>query len=286
MSQQRFIGFSKAGLLNALVHFLTRDIKLTRKFLRGLEFQGAEANLLVRQVAKELSECTFFVEPGLGEFGIPDFVIVARAGEAGRRLVFFVEVKAKSYMDSAASNSKGFRGRNFGSFINGQLSMRYRFARAVAQWDARSISGIAEPHEVASASARLLGDDFGRGRRLRKPEVLKGIGQAMRPDFSQSEGEFLDRTFFVAVTEDSANPLKGPDSEVLRDHLPCYPAAIDGDRFAAGAIARTGWCGWPDLESHLEGLTGDQEYKLALPLSLGPVRARAKRGSTGHRSPG
>lgn len=281
MSQQRFIGFSESGLLNALVHYLTRDLKRTRKFLRGLDFRSAAANRVVADLAKDLTECTFFVEPGLGEFGIPDVVIVARAGEAERRLVFFVEMKAKSYVDSAASNRKGFKGRNFGSFVNGQLSMRYRFARTVARWDANATAGLVEPAEVATAAAQCLADDFGRSRHLRKPEVLAGIVFAMRPDTREPEAGFLDRVFYAAVTEDRANPFKAPDTEANRDLWPCYPAGAVGDPFAADAWARTGWCGWPDIETALEGLRGDQEYKLALPLSLDPVRAKARRGAAG-----
>lgn len=278
MPQQRFIGFSRRGLLNALVHFLTRDIKRTRKFLRGLDFRSVEATRQVHLVSKDLSDCTFFVEPGLGEFGIPDLVIVAQAGQANRPWVFFVETKAKPYLDSAASNRKGFRGRNFGSFVNGQLSMRYRFARTVARWDARLAAGLVEPREVAEAAARSLGDDFGRSRHLRKPEILKGMVAAMRPDTDETEAAFLDRVFFVAVTEDRANPFKLPESEVVRDSWPCYPGIAEEDPLATGALARTGWCGWPDLESALEGLRGDEEYLLALPLSLGPVRAKAGHG--------
>jgi len=283
MPQQRFIGFSQNSLLNALVHFLTRDIKRTRKFLRGLEFRSGEANRQAAQVSKDLADCTFFVEPGLGEFGIPDVVIVAQAGDTGHPSVFFVEVKARSYADSAASNRKGFKGRNFGSFVNGQLSMRYRFARTVAHWDAGQPSGMVEPGEVAEAAAHLLGDDFGRSRHLRKPEVLKGIVSAMRPDTREPEAGFLHRVFYVAVTEDRANPFKRPETADARDLWPCYPARDASDRFATGALERTGWCGWPGLEEGLEGLRGDQEFKLALPVSLGPVRQKVQRGAPGGR---
>src|SRR5207302_5688722 len=111
---------------------------------------------------EEFSNAYLIVEVGLADFGDPDLLIVCRTGSGVSHLVF-LEAKAQSYTDSMQQTSRlhtakwGMEQDGFNSSINGQLTLKYRFANALSLWDGRA-GAISESRLLFEAYQARLND--------------------------------------------------------------------------------------------------------------------------------
>jgi hypothetical protein len=201
------------------------------------------------------------VQVGLAEFGNPDLILVCKSSADSRPFCVFIEAKVIPYSVSAISNNEGMRTRGYNSACNGQLSLKYRFARALEQWD--GIKGvIEEPGAIFNAYKRStsdggLSDSHPAPRRLQKTSILKGIltplGLAGLP---------LDHCCFVALTWDREDYLKSAP-----EFLPRFLDESGSDVF--GSIpGQVGWLGYQNL-SGVPGLI--DAIKPALDLMVGSI---------------
>jgi len=131
--------YGERGIINALVAHISAS---------G-DFVGSVRNLLTATCwgngkrpswIEDFSDAHLIVEVGLADFGDPDLLIICRTGSGIIHLVF-LEAKAQSYTDSMQQTSPlsaarwGMEQDGFNSSINGQLTLKYRFANALSLWD-------------------------------------------------------------------------------------------------------------------------------------------------------
>ncbi|PQO30758.1 hypothetical protein C5Y96_14970 [Blastopirellula marina] len=186
--------YGERGIVNAVVAgLINAEVAGVIAFLNQVEWGGEPPHL------EEITSVELIVEIGCGEFGDPDLIIICKSGEEVR-LVTFVEAKVISYEVSAGSNQLGMRVKGYNSTINGQLSLKYRLAIALSQWN-NPDDDLRESKEIYDAYHRPgarsgLGDTMQRARHLKKPTVLQMLhnaGLAQLP---------LEKFRFVAWTWD------------------------------------------------------------------------------------
>ena len=311
MVKTETIGYSERGLVNALVKFLTANPDQTADFLKTFHFRGKGQDAGIANLSEELVRATFFIEPGLGEFGNPDILLLAYFRRPTQPYVFFIEAKTGTYRDSALMNSTGMQSRGFNSSINGQLSLKYRFFRALVAWDGES-RVLEEPEGIFLDAVRQLHEPGKRPRRLAKAANIDAFVAPLRPIVADPDGGTPARAsgsglkyfvYYVALTADLTDPLetmelqRGPDGkrtplyqteeEKTSDHdvVEFAPRYLQDESerskhvypLDVWAWGHTGWCGWFDLEDRLEGLADYPEYRSIRTQAIGPTHARLLR---------
>ena len=257
------IGYSERGLVNATVNFIRSDGERIRKLLLTIEWPSVKTPDAIEKTIKALTDFELFVEPSFGQFGDPDLIIVGRLPDDPSPWVFFLEAKIVSWAHSAKPNDEGMSKPGFNSAINGQLSLRYRLARALAAWD--DVKGIVvESKDVLNAardSAHGVREPRKTPRYLRKESVRMHVASKLR-DTNDDEATRMARSFFVAWTLDAKSPLPGNHEARTFPHE---------SAFGSQAQEHTGWLGWEPLEEALRELLEFPEYKQTRELSIAPV---------------
>lgn len=250
------VWYGERGVVNAMVaHLLAQNAGAS--LLRSISWASGNAPPWIERVTL----VTYVVEVGLAEFGNPDLILVCTVAGDPKPYCVFVEAKVVPYLASALSNKLGMAMPKYNSACNGQLALKYRFARALGDWDGRSTQ-IAEPkaiHEnyrVAGASGGLS-DPKPRPRHLEKRQILCGIMKPLGLD-----GLPLDHCCFVALTWD-----REPFFKVASDLLPRFLDEDGVDRFGEMS-AQVGWLGYQKL-SEIPGLA--EAVTPALNLMVGSV---------------
>ncbi len=149
------------------------------------------------------------------------------------------------------SNSSGMS-PGFNSTINGQISLKHRFAKALSN-PISSKNEVVEPEPLFAAYRRQLRDYSHKPRHLRKPEILRIINDLGLMSLSE------DRFHFVALTWDDARHAFFADADVGKtDNLPLLLDEAGNDVYDA-AKPRLGWLGYRNLEKALD-LQASDEY--------------------------
>jgi hypothetical protein len=168
--------YGERGIINALsVALKLAGTGAIREFLDAIIWANGGQPEWIAQI----TEAKLIVEVGLGQFGDPDLIIIRRTDESLLYAVF-VEAKVVGYLVNAMSISDGMR-RGFNSSINGQLSLKYRFARALSAWNGLP-HHLREPQDLFNAYQQApidggLGDRNGSPRKLAKRSVLRILQQ-------------------------------------------------------------------------------------------------------------
>jgi hypothetical protein len=238
------IWYGERGVVNALVAALAaRDIEVgVKRFLREVKWADDGRPLWI----DDIKQATLIVEVGLNDFGDPDLIMVCQTGN-GDRFVVIVEAKVITYLASALSNTKGMvAGKN--SNINRQLTLRYRFTLALADWDGRD-PVIIEPEPLFRAYAEPvarggLKDPNGRPRRLGQGEILRRI---LAPQEVHSLP--LAQYHLVAMTWDREPFFRQPE---VTDDL--YPLFLNDARnnLWDSVKGRVGWIGFKAIKNQLK----------------------------------
>src|SRR5215831_8168072 len=143
--------YGERGVMNALVTHLQRasdPVESVRTFLSAVRWAGPGGGSWVN----DFTQVCLIVEIGLADFGNPDLMIVC-LGPAGVRRVF-VESKIVMYLASMRPNHKGMQLPNFNSSINGQLSLKYRFARSLHTAASDAIEIAESPEQLGVYKAK------------------------------------------------------------------------------------------------------------------------------------
>ena len=239
------IWYGERGILNALVFALemesTKTVDRTRSLLKAIQWADHKTPSWIESV----EDVNIIVEVGLADFGNPDliFVLVSRDGT---RRALFVEAKVGPYINSALSNQNGMTQKYFNSSINGQLSLRYRFAHALARWNGKS-DEIGEPtalfHAYQKPPGIGLGDKRNAHRHLLKRsvlDILREAGLASLP---------MEQCYFVALTWDE-KPFFDEEN-VINKKNDLLPLLLDeeGCRIWDKKRSSFGWLGYEGLRS-------------------------------------
>jgi hypothetical protein len=214
--------YGERGIVNAVIAHLTRSGDVTAE-VKSLLSAVFWANPQRPKWLDSIEDVILIVEVGLADFGDPDLMIVC-ATKRGIKLVF-LEAKIVSYMDSMQSTLQsggakwGMTQKGFNSSINGQISLKYRFAKALSRWDGKA-PAISEAPGIFRAYQSRLNDSTAKapGRALAKPAILNGIfkplGLCSLPE---------ENCYYIALTWDLPSKAFHSCHDVPGDCLPRVP---------------------------------------------------------------
>ncbi|RYZ81382.1 MAG: hypothetical protein EOP06_23605 [Proteobacteria bacterium] len=235
--------------MNALVaHIATApDIaKRAQKFLSAIEWADGGRPAWIDKVV----EVRLLVEVGLADFGNPDPMVACCVKGDELPYLIFIEAKARPYPLSAVSNAGGMTA-GFNSTINGQLSLKYRFACALAA-ASPGTQEIIEPSELFKQYKTHL-RDYAKGQRhLLKGtvlETLQGLGLIGLPE---------ERCHYVAFTWDDESKRVFDTAEDLRPLFLGEAGTSQSDIMKP----RYGWLGYENVQDAL-ALYENVEYQNA-----------------------
>lgn len=256
----RICHYGERGIINSIVTHLHRDPSLFPILMKTLLKVIKWAKETNQHWVERISDARIIVELGLAQFGDPDLIIVCKTDE-GEIHCLFIEAKAKTYEESAIANEKGMAFPGFNSSINGQISLKYRFAKALNAYK-EGDNLIAEPENIFLQYEKQLKDGNKTPRKIEKRKILEDI---IRPLglLGLKDGYF----HYVALTWDREDHVffggKNRDKSLL-------PLFLDenGNDIHSQMIERLGWVGYRQLEMAL-GLEKDDEYKVALLTMVG-----------------
>ena len=124
---QEICFYGERGIVNGLVLDIWEDLNLIRSVLQTIDWCKPSEHGWI----DNLTRAVFLVEPGFYQFGQPDLLTICDIGDGSKRWLF-IEVKSTPYHASSMSNQKGMTVNGYNSSINGQLSLDYRLALALA----------------------------------------------------------------------------------------------------------------------------------------------------------
>lgn len=246
------IWYGERGIVNSIVtHIASRPNpgKTAGKLLDAVQWADAGKHAWTSQIA----EVKLIVEISLADFGNPDLMLVCTVEGDDQPYCVFIEAKATCYQFSMGNNSSGMS-PGFNSTINGQISLKYRFAKALCN-PASGIEEVVEPESIFKKYKEQLRDYSQKPRHLRKPEILQLLNDLKLISLSE------DRCHYVALTWDDAKHAFFADSDVKRpDNMPLLLDEYEKDVYDT-VKPRLGWLGYKNLEEALD-LHSD-EYKRA-----------------------
>jgi len=264
------VWYGERGIINALVVALRQSgVEAVKKLLTLVTWANGGRPEWIAHV----TDAKLIVEVGLSQFGDPDLIVVCKTDDRTTYVVF-LEAKIAGYADSAMSIAAGIR-KNFNSSVNGQLSLKYRFAHAVSRWNGGP-HALSEPQEVADAYQQApgdggLGDPQQTPRRLAKPAVLQILRE------NGLAGLHLAGFHFVVLTGDGET-IFTPEfgGSELR---PLFLDDVGGESW--GDIARDGRVGWLGYSTIAESAEFrpflGADYRQAVDTMIRPPPAEALR---------
>jgi hypothetical protein len=245
--------YGERGIVNAIVANIQQSadpLACVRRLLSTIVWADASSPRWMNQI----SRCSIFVEWGWADFGNPDLLMLAHVPD-GRRCVV-IEAKVGPYLLSMMPNTVGMKQPGFNSSINGQLSLRYRFAKALERAASGALN-VEESPALLEQYRQQLGDSRNMPRRLNKPEIVKNV-----LDKERLLGLPENRWSYVALTWDAEERVFFNDSIVREQHcLPCFLSDA-GENMLEQMRGRLGWLGYQKLETTLN-LRSDAEYVAA-----------------------
>jgi hypothetical protein len=292
VSRCNVVEYSERGMVNELVYLIRSNgdpVGLTRQLLNNcFKWQNDEVEKQVARIAEKMTDVTFIVEPSFAQFGDPDLIIIPKVGDS-KLALFFVEAKVISYEHSAklVKDPMDMKQKGFNSTIIGQLSLRYRLAKALADRWINNVGGkksLKESGKVAVAYSRMREVHIGnpRTRSLAKPENLEFLLPLVQLKMESAKA-IMERSFYIALTLDDKNPFEtkyplfkngralGYDNSDLDSCVPHYYREEGTDPiYCQVAIDRTGWTGWELIRSKFSAIWDmtpsiKDTWKLAFP---------------------
>lgn len=243
--------YGERGVINAMVTHLEAN-GTGPQFLRCIHWAIAPAPAWVGKV----TDVSFIVELGLADFGNPDLIMVCKVSDDNLPYCVFVEAKVVPYDASAMPNEPGMAAEGFNSSINGQLALKFRFARSLAA----GVGGaaiLAEPREVHLGYQVGLRDPKIAPRRLQKRAIIEQVLTS-----HNLVGLQFDHFAFVALTWDHS-----PFFNLNGNVLPRFFSEPDHDCYGE-MRSRVGWIGYHRLDT-VEGLRA--AFEPALTLMVGAL---------------
>ena len=271
-------------MVNELVHLVRSDenpVGIVKKLIsrcvvwagdnvlgtaQGSKTEAGPIAAEVEDILGQMDEVALVVESGCAHFGDPDLIIVPKLH--GKRLaLFFIEAKVVSYAHSAnlCKDPLDMSQKGFNSTIIGQLTLRYRLSKALANRSRQAWRN----HEPLKESQQYfnLYSDMEKGKRrharsLAKQANLEYLLKELDLQ-SSSMNVWAKRCYFVALTSDEEFPFSGdyalyqqgvavgydkPNPDHKAPMVPHYYEPGASERtYSSSAIKRTGWIGWDSI---------------------------------------
>jgi hypothetical protein len=189
------IWYGERGLVNSMIYALTRGNQI-QELLNKIHWADEKEKTWTNLLA----ETSIIIELGLNDFGNPDLIIKAKDHQGDPHFIF-IEAKTGSYNENAAPNKKMTGGYN--STINGQLSLKYRFVKALETWDGET-GIITESTPVYHAYRENIGDYSTQPRTLKNQAIIEDI--LKETGFTEAN---TGNSYYIALTleEKGYNPF-------------------------------------------------------------------------------
>jgi hypothetical protein len=236
--KNELIYYGERGVVNSLLNSLTRRNQM-RSFLSLIDW----ADEIKREdMFLPVESSKTIVEVGLNEFGDPDMIIITEDVEGEKKFIF-LEAKVGSYTENAINNQLGMI-TGYNSKINGQLSLKYRFAKALESVAENSIE-IKESTEILRAYQDKLRDEIAHPRTLKHQSIIEKIIIPSGLHMATPEN-----SYFIAMTveDEDYNPFTDADN---KEYLPVF-LDEEGDNI------------WDELNSHVGLINLEKVKKLGL----------------------
>ena len=255
--RMNLVWYGERGVVNAIVTHLAQMPDGVRQFLERVQWANGTSPEWLARV--ENTACV--VELGLSEFGNPDLILVCSCGGKDWPYCVFIEAKLTTYADSAIANTLGMEERGFNSSCNGQLSLKYRFAKALEVWKGEpQIVELDKIHQAyrRTCAAGGLCDPQQTPRKLAKRSIIELLKRLLMPPGAlTATGIPPDRFHFVALTWD-----REPFFTASPDILPRFRDESGGDAWDQ-LKSRIGWIGYQKLAA-----VAGMEDAIETPLQL------------------
>lgn len=233
---EKIVHYGERGVVDTIIHYLVEN-QQSKRFLQSVKW-GDNAK---PEWIESIESTTWILEVslnGTSGFGDPDIILVCENFE-GKPYFVFIEAKVNTYLKSAAQNSKGMI-KGYNSKINGQLSLKYRFCKAVEGWTGEG--RIIESESLFTHYNIRLDENQKRPRRLAKPQVLELL---RKHRFKKLD---IDRCFYVAMTWDRE---PGPIIDLDEDITPLF-LSESGEELHSYTKAHLGWIGYGVIDRTFE----------------------------------
>ena len=243
------IWYGERGIVNSIVTYIASQndpAKTTSKLLDAVLWADGGKPAWISQI----TDVNLVVEISLSAFGNPDLLIVCSIKDEALPYCIFIEAKATCYQFSMGDNAKGMS-PGFNSTINGQISLKYRFACALKSVKRDDIE-IVESDSLYKAYKKELNDYNPIPRHLKKPEMLKLLTNIGLLPLDE------ERCYYIALTWDNEDhaffrnaDVKFPDN---------YPLFLDNDGECGYKTmkSRLGWLGYRNLEKSMNIRSSDE----------------------------
>ncbi len=244
--------YGERGIVNAVVTKIkSNPVSNVRNLLEAVRWADSGCPNWISEV-NSVHVC---VEIGLAHFGDPDLILVCKT-EQGVKCVF-VEVKVIPYCFSMRSNDLGMEESGFNSSINGQLSLKYRFAKALESTAVPNNSecpdSIREPEDISKAYQKKLNDT--KQRHLDKPGVIDMLDEWGLVGIPEKN------CHYIAWTWDQAEKAFVNSSNKDKYELPLFVDENDNNLWD-DMQDRIGWIGYKEVENAFN-LVDNTEFQRA-----------------------
>lgn len=248
--------YGERGIINAILQYITKAspcVRSTKSLLKSIYW----ANGTTPSWIQRIQQVNFIVEISLAQFGDPDLTIVCRTDE-GQAYCIFIEAKVTTYRKSMSSITENMRSESYNSTINGQLSLKYRFAKALEITESANPTTIIEPYQIFQQYKEQLEDQKDAPRKLQKKKIIQLI-LAPLGLIGLKEQYF----YYVTLTWDTIAHAFFNDNESQK------PLFFDenGNNIYKSMTSRIGWIGYNTLEQNLN-LGEDVDYQATRRLML------------------
>jgi hypothetical protein len=273
------VRYGERGIINTLAESLKLgEVDAVKELLKAVIWaNGGQPDWIV-----SVTKAKLIVEVGLSQFGDPDLIVVCQTHRDMVNVVL-LEAKVVRYFISAMSVDNRMR-RGFNSSINGQLSLKYRFARALLNWHGPPHT-LFEPRDLAKAYQQAPGHG-GLGSRSLSPRKLAKLGVLEILHVHGLAGLPLDRFHFVALTWDREPFFNSPNFGAS----PFRPLFLDEAGLETWNLPQTqahvGWLGYDAIADWANLAPGfGAEYRQALATMVPDTRPRDLLAPAGEQIP-
>ena len=231
------VWYGERGIVNAIVFAIHEGgIEATQELLKAIAWAGNQQTDWIDDIV----DASMIVEVGLSQFGDPDVILVCTTANHGVRVVF-IEAKVIPYLTSAMDIGPGMRTK-FNSSINGQITLKYRCAQALSNWNGSS--PLLEPQSIFAAYLRSRGNGGLNEPREKPRRLVKGTVCEILARHNMA-GIASNQFYFVALTTDSESPFSVADFA----SWPYRPLFLDatGAEIWEQVLPRIGWLGYDTL---------------------------------------
>jgi hypothetical protein len=150
-----------------------------------------------------IEKVDIIVEPDFGKkgFGSPDAVISMNVQGANDRKIFFIEAKRDTFRNASEDKAKRSE-KGFNSSLNGQLELKYRFTRALKNWNAPATAIEEDP-------GWILKTEYDKDQKtLQNPHVLTDVISKYGLKTT------IENYYYIVLTTDTTNPLEKLDQNI------------------------------------------------------------------------